>query len=301
MSSGNSNAWQRFWFEPVPASSAALVRIAVGLICLGFALSLVPDFGTFYLDHGLLPRADAPPGRLPWGPLTRAPDWMIVSTWVVLMASSLLVVVGWRTRLSSVLMFLALVAIQRRDPYVLNGGDNLVRLLCLYLTLIPSGVWLSLDQRRRGQHFHTVPLIAPWGMRLIQVQLCVTYLVAVATKLASDSWRDGSALAYAWRYEAVGRLTPPAWIIDSRPIVELLTTMSMSIELAIPLLIWSRATRTWAIAAGVALHLSIHATLQVGFFSLAIFACYLAFVPPEAARRFVLGIASRRTATVRDA
>lgn len=277
--------WQRFWFEPAPASTAALVRIAVGLLCLGWALSLAPDIGAFYLSDGILPGRDAPPHQLlAWGPLTHAPDSVIVGTWLALVASSVCVVLGWRTRLMTILMFLALVAVQRRNPYILNGGDGLVRLLALYLVFVPAGRWLSLDARRGGGD---VPLIAPWGLRLIQVQLAVLYLVAAGTKLAAAPWRDGTALAYAWRYDGIIRVVPPDWIIDHRPIIELLTLTSIAIELAIPLLIWFSATRVWVIALGVLLHLGIHVTLQVGFFSLAIFAAYLAFLPPERATALV--------------
>jgi hypothetical protein len=40
-----------------------------------------------------------------------------------------------------------------------------------------------------------------------------------------------------------------------------------------------------AMAFGVAIHLGIEATLLIGWFSLAVIACYLAFVPPEVLRR----------------
>ena len=293
-------AWNRFWFEPVPASTAALVRIAIGLLCLGWALSLAPDIDAFYLEGGILPRPESRDvGPLVLGPLTHAPDWVILATWSTLVLASALVVVGRWSRLASIAMFLALVSLQRRNPHVLNGGDGLVRLLALYLVAIPGGAWLSLDRVRRTRDLSVVPLIAPWGLRLIQLQLCVVYLVAVWTKLSSHAWRDGSALAYAWRYEGIARFVPPRLVIDSPALIEPMTLASISIELAIPLLVWVRGARGWAIAAGIVLHLLIHATLQVGFFSLAIFACYLAFAPPDRSRAFVLGARDRLVRTGR--
>lgn len=295
-------AWNRFWFEPVPASTAALVRIAVGLVCLGWAVSLAPDIDAFYLHDGILPRAGTTAGQpFQLGPLTTAPDWVIVVTWAILVVASALVVVGHWSRLPSIAMFLALVALQRRNPHVLNGGDALVRLLALYLIAIPAGAWLSLDHWRRTRDLSVVPKIAPWGLRLIQLQLCIVYLFAVWTKLSSRAWRDGSALSYVWRYETINRFVPPQLVIDSPALIQPMSLVSISIELAIPLLVWVRGARVWAIVAGIVLHLLIHTTLQVGFFSLAIFACYLAFVPPDRARSAVFGARARVTTRRRTA
>ena len=60
---------------------------------------------------------------------------------------------------------------------------------------------------------------------------------------------------------------------------------TLAVELAIGLLVWNRNLRPWVLAAGVVMHTMIMATIAVGFFSLAMFAMYLAFVPSQTVQR----------------
>src|SRR5204862_8130328 len=51
-------AWQRFWFEPEETSTLALVRIAFGLVVLGWTGALAHDSVAFFTGSGLLPSSD---------------------------------------------------------------------------------------------------------------------------------------------------------------------------------------------------------------------------------------------------
>jgi hypothetical protein len=52
--------------------------------------------------------------------------------------------------------------------------------------------------------------------------------------------------------------------------------------LAIAVLVWNRRWRFWVLAAGVVMHVTMMVSMNVGFFSLAMFVLYLAFVPADA-------------------
>jgi hypothetical protein len=52
-------------------------------------------------------------------------------------------------------------------------------------------------------------------------------------------------------------------------------------------LVWPRRTRMWVLAAGVLFHLGIDVFLDIGFFSIAIYLTYLAFLPQDIAQRVV--------------
>src|SRR5947209_7766869 len=54
-------AWERFWFAPEPASTLALLRIAIGLVTLIWALALIPDLQTFEGSRGLVRGSSAAP------------------------------------------------------------------------------------------------------------------------------------------------------------------------------------------------------------------------------------------------
>src|SRR5207247_11014546 len=48
-------AWNRFWFRPRSTSTLAVLRIAVGLVLVGWTLTVAPDVRTFFSHRGMLP------------------------------------------------------------------------------------------------------------------------------------------------------------------------------------------------------------------------------------------------------
>ena len=62
----------------------------------------------------------------------------------------------------------------------------------------------------------------------------------------------------------------------------------MVTELSLAVLIWNRRLRPWVLLVGVSLHVGIESSIMVGFFSYAMLASYLCFIPPETSTRYVL-------------
>jgi hypothetical protein len=208
--------------------------------------------------------------------------------------SSACLVVGYRTRAAALVVFLGLLAFQRRDPWAFDSGDGLLRVTALYLALSPAGAALSLDRARRTRdRFWEFPARAPWALRLMQVQLSVIYLATAWTKLRGATWNDGTAVSYALRVGDLERFPIPRFVTDSTLIANLMTYGTLTIEIALGVLVWNRRARPWVLGLGVALHLSIEYSMRVGFFTAAMFVLYLAFVPPETASRVVLAVRER--------
>lgn len=259
-------AWEHFWFRPEPTSTLALLQIAVGAVVIAWALLLAPDLQTFYGVDGVVPGTRA-------APVLEA----------VLLLGGAALVVGYRTRLAAALVFVSLAWLHRVDPWAMHAGDGLLRDLVFVLAIAPGGA-------RRAGGF---PLRAPWAIRLVQLQVSVMYLAAVAAKLGGSTWRDGTAVSYPLRLPELTRFAPPEWLTGSVAGAHVLTWGTLATEAAIGLLVWSRRARPWVLALGVGLHLSIDVTLRAGLFSWIVLAAYVAFVPSERAERILL--AARRT------
>lgn len=86
------------------------------------------------------------------------------------LASSALLMLGWRTRTMSVLFMLGVISLQNRSIFVGDGGDNVIHLVALYLTLTRCGQVWSLDARRAARHGPGAPAprdatgIALWAL-----------------------------------------------------------------------------------------------------------------------------------------
>lgn len=290
--------WNRFWFAPQETSALALFRIGFGLLTFAWTLALLPDLLTFFGRDGIVPRPpDYSRVDLPWtwGLLDGAPGHgVVIALFVVMLVASVLVTVGLYTRLASAVLFVAILSFERRNPFVFNAGDTLIRVMALYLVLAPAGASLSVDRLRRArERFWSFPARAPWALRLVQLQVSVIYLSTVWEKLQGDTWRDGTAVSYALRTTDIQRVALPHALVDSQLVAGVLTYGTLATELAVGVLIWNRRARPFVIVPAIMLHLFIEATLTAGFFSAAMLTAYLAFVPPDTASRWLLGARDR--------
>ncbi|MGH2786094.1 MAG: HTTM domain-containing protein [Actinomycetota bacterium] len=273
--------WDRFWFSPTSLATLAVVRIAFGAIMFAWGLAIAPDSLSFFSAHGVLP--EHPAAGVRWGLLALwNADIAVVLVVLMLLVSSACLTLGYRARLAAILSWVALISLTRRDPFVFNSGDALLRNIALFLALAPTGEALSLDRWRADRaSFWSFPARAPWALRLIQVQISMVYLFTVWAKARGERWFGGTAVSESLRVDDLLRLRLPDALTDSVLLANLLTFGTLAAELGLALLIWNRRWRPYVIVAGIALHLFIELTFALGFFSKVMIASYLSFVPEE--------------------
>lgn len=286
--------WNRFWFEPTETSSLALFRIAFGLIAFVWTATLIPNISAFYGPNGILPSLpDRGPGE--WGLLAFSTNPALT---VIVVAGTLVaavaVTVGAFTRVASIALWIGIVSLIQRNAYITNSGDGVLRDMAFLLMLTPAGAALSVDRLRAAPgRFWEFPARAPWGLRLIQIQISVGYLSAALHKMSTDLWWDGSAVSYALRMEDIHRLHFSDFVAESVALTGALTYGTMFLELALAVLIWNRRLRPWVLGLGIGLHLGIDSSIMVGYFSYLMLAGYLAFVPPETMSRKLIAMRDR--------
>jgi len=285
------SGWDRFWFEPQETSSLALFRIAFGLVATFWTLSLLPNLFAFFGPNGIVPTyPQAGPGA--WGVLAISNSEPFVAVvFVATLLASVALTAGLRTRWAAVVVYLGILAFQRRNPMVANSGDELIGNLALFCALAPSGVALSLDRWRAAPgRFWEFPARAPWALRLIQIQISVVYLSSVWQKVEGELWRNGTAVSYALRITDVHRFATPDFVTHSLMLSELVTFGTLALEASLGILVWNRVARPWVLTMGIAMHVGIDLWILVGFFSFAMIVSYIAFIPAETASRRIIAV-----------
>jgi hypothetical protein len=270
------STWERLL--AADARPLAAFRIAVGAVALTDAIDRARDAFTFYSDRGLLAAGASLP-RLPgqWSLLDLGASPAAV---VVFFAAFLLVAaaftLGYRTRLTTILLWLAVCSIQNRNAAIGASGDTALRALCFWAMFADLGGRFSLDVAlgRRAP----ADVVPGLPARALELQVCLVYVFALLTK-TGQTWREGSAVFFAVQGTDFGR--PLGLTLAAAPgLCRALTYGTLLVEAVLPplVLFGSRRARAAALAAGVALHAGIFATMRVGVFSLVMPASYALFV-----------------------
>jgi hypothetical protein len=207
---------------------------------------------------------------------------------------SVCLTLGYHTKIASAVVFVGLVSVNRRNPFIFNAGDSLLRVLSFYILLAPAGASLSLDRwRHNRQTFWNFPRRPQWSTRLIQVQLSIIYVATVWEKLRGETWNEGTAVSYALRVDEYGRFPEPHFLASTPLLVNLATYGTLALEAALGVLVWNRKARPWVLVLGLIFHVSIAYSIKVGFFTAGMLTLYLSFLPPERASGLIRSIGAR--------
>ncbi|MFN3258092.1 MAG: HTTM domain-containing protein [Ilumatobacter sp.] len=269
----------RLLFVPQSAWPIAIARIVIGVAVLGWSVSMMFDVDALLGSDALIGPEFAS-DRWRWIALdSTAAVWIAL---VLLVVASVGIIVGFRSTWFLLAAFVLLVAVQRRSPMILNSGDIIVRNLTLLLACCPTSAALSVDRwRREGRAaLRTAPLVAPWGLRLVQLQVMVVYFFAFWGK-SGDLWRDGTAVSTSLRLLDLQRFGQLDVLVDSVVVIAVLTWGTLAVELALAGLLWHRRARPILIVLGITLHLLIDSFLLVGFFGIAMIAGLMTFLDGE--------------------
>jgi hypothetical protein len=227
----------------------------------------------------------------------------------IALVANVLFMLGYKSRTMGLISVLAHSAIYQRNSWFMNGGDRLVREFGFYICLVPCGASYSIDawlknrkRFRMGLKPILRPLVPVFGLRVIQLQIAFVYLISGIDKAASGSWQRGTALYYSLSTDNYLRsdwLVAP--ILDSRlgyEVLKLSTYVTLVWELTFCVLVLWRPTRWLTLVVGVLVHVGIHGSLMVAFFSAASMWAYLAYLPYDWVEKLERWWAGRRKTTL---
>ncbi len=302
LSSEGIDAWNRFFYQPIPATSLGLFRIAFASVMLVTVTFIAIDASIWYGEDGVLPLAYAAKtlDGTRWNILALLPqtEGMLRCFFGVFFMAIVALLIGFQTRLASILVWACLVSMHHRDVYLLNSGDHLMRTLTFFLMFAPADRAFSVDRLlrlRRGQESPGMATIVPWPQRLLQIQVCVMYFSAVLWKLEGTQWIDGTAAHYILHLDEFKRFPVPDFA-HTLWFSRLATWSSLAVEAAFPFLIWIRPLRGVMLIAGVLLHLGLEYTMNIPFFQWVVLSSYFLFLDDWQGMRKLTADAEQRAA-----
>lgn len=319
------NRWQRL--VGVDVRSLAALRIALASVLIYDILARARDLSAHYTDRGVLPRAEL----LAWkgDPSLFSVHLLGGSVWVqgllftLALGAALALLVGWRTRLATVLSWLLLASLHVRNPLVLHGGDQLLRVMLFWAMFVPWGRMASWDARSSSAPMGTaqtadgstyVVSVATFALKL---QLCGMYWISAALKWHPIWVQDGTAVEMALKLDQLS--TPLGRTLTEYPdLLVWATHGTMVLETVGPALawcpLWTAPLQCLAVILFAGFHLlGLAPALYLGIFPFVCAACWTIFLPdafwdrwcPKALRtwagpwrRFIMALPGRPTASV---
>lgn len=284
--------WERFWFDRIGGAPLGLFRILFGLGSAAYAALLFPDRDIWFTNQGpityavsrLINSAGAA-GQRPINIIGPAESqFEITLFFAVFILFALTLSAGFLTRLSSIVVWVAINSLHNRNPAILNGGDLVYSVMAFYLILSPSGAALSVDRIirvARGVEKVGPVLIVPWTQRLMQLQVSIIYLSTVLGKASGPAWQDGSAIYYPLSYPELQRFPMPHFGTEDLWIIDLLTYGTLVIEASMAVFVWHPRLRLYALLGGVMLHLGIEYSMNIPLFAGIMISTYAVFLNDE--------------------
>lgn len=322
--------WDLLTVRPVSLYAASVLRIGYGLLYLVFLLREFPHRDEIW-----------GPGSA-WTPalahqLFEQTGWISVLAvsdnrayfelcYVLALVTSALFMLGWRTRVLSVLFAVVVTSFHGRAIFMTDGGDNLVLLMSLYLALTACGRRWSLDARRdrlktvragnapepttslftrqlRDARTTLITVVHNCGMFVIAAQVCFLYGSAGLYKVQGASWGGGTALHYVLNLELFRPWPALSHFVDEHTLVVAVAGyMTVLLQVAFPFVLFGRLKYP-VLAMLLSMHIGIAVLMGLPLFSGAMIVADAVFLPdrfytflPHLCRRAVRRTDRRRPA-----
>lgn len=245
----------------------SLMRIAVGLVLLVDLFIRSLSIRAFFTDEGVLPveilkTYNWNPYYFSFHAINGALWWQIL-LFLLNAFCIVLLIRGYRSRLFTFICWVFLTSLQNRNPFILQGGDDLLRLILLWGIFLPWGERYSAkpssypDRSFSYAHVGYILLIAS------------VYFFSALLKTHDEWHSDGTALYYALSLDQL-RLPLGTVLYQYPGLMKALTHVVFYLELVAPILlvipIVNYRIRLTGLIAIALLHIGIAGTLYVGLF-----------------------------------
>ncbi|MEC4017441.1 HTTM domain-containing protein [Streptomyces sp. H27-D2] len=289
--------------------AAAALRIGYGFLYLVFLLREFPHRDEIW-----------GPGS-PWTPALAAElfsqtGWSSILTlsdsrpyfeacYALALVASALYMLGWRTRVLSVIFAVVVASFHSRAIFMTDGGDNLILLMAVYLCFTACGRRWSLDARRvrirvsadqAGQpstnrrtsnslsqlssaRQHLTTVMHNCAMLVIAAQVCLLYGSAGLYKVQGSYWDNGTALHYVLNLGLFRPWPALSLMVDRHQMLVVIASyLTVLLQVALPFVLFSRAKYV-VLTMLLGMHLGIAVLMGLPLFSGAMVIADAVFLP----------------------
>ncbi len=290
------------FFGRISAVPFGLLRIGWATAAFGSMVFQWPIIRLVYSDQGVFPPEWADSfARVDYRftLLSYIHDPLAVEGLVLLfLLTSFCMIIGYRTRLVTIMTVVMLNSFQEQSFAVFAGGDSVLRVTGLILLIAPGINAISLDRLLLQEHaWLTEKRVLPrltmpsWPRLAITWQMVLIYVTAGWYKLLDPMWRNGTGTVASMSHDEFARFgtglgkffvfftVPLSWGTIGWQILWLTFLVPLRFRRLLPP--WLQGYRRWMLLVGVIFHVLIFALLDAGIFSVAMLGIYLGILDQD--------------------
>lgn len=266
--------------------SLALFRVVLAVLVLADLANRATDLTVHYADAGVLPRTVLLERVLSrWSfslNVMNGEPFFQALLFCVAAVAALGLLVGYRTRLMTVVLWVLVLSIQWRNPLVGGADGPLLRLMLFWAMFLPLGAYWSVDRALKGGAVRLSTRFLSLATVGLFMQIAFVYWFTAALK-SGPEWRvDGTALYYALSLDQIS--TPLGrYLLNFPDSLAVMTFATFGLEALGPFLLFcpffTGPVRTAAVVAFVGLHFGIWLTMDIGIFPWISAFCMVCFLP----------------------
>ncbi len=250
----------------------AFMRIGVAAVIMLDLLIRSTDLEAFYADTGVVPLELL--FRYGWNEYfisvhTISGLWQVqLVLFLLSFFCALMLLIGYRTQLFTILSWFLLLSLHNRNGFILQGGDDLLRMVLFWCMFIPWGLRYSYDSL--ASLYTPKIVVMPTSVALFAYILQVSYLYTGSALLKGPEWSiEFTALYYTYSLDQIAY--PITKYLYYHPdLLKELTRIAFYFELLIPVLFFLPFAHSFFRLAAVVLIILFHTfnsiTLFIGLF-----------------------------------
>jgi len=177
---------------------------------------------------------------------------------------------GIGKNLTALILFFFYEILQNLCPSILNGGDNLLKFIMIYMIFIDSYDYFSIKPKifKNKEYLKFNYFLSNLGGISICIHLCFAYFISAIHKIHADVWFNGVATYYTLSLERFRGTGYNLTLAKNALFVTFSTYGTILIELFYPVLVWFNRTKKIMILLAILLHLSIYVFMMIYDFQL---------------------------------
>lgn len=271
----------------IDTRTLALFRISLGTILLIDLIEKSLDIVAFYTDRGILPRdifLSQFKHTAIWSfHLVSGSVWIQLILFLLASLAAVCLIVGYNTRMATILCWVLLTSLHYRNPMILQGGDVLLRMLTFWSMFVPLGSSYSIDRAIDPQpSSHNEQRIVSMGTTALLLQVVILYWFTALLKTDQKWIPDGTAIYYALMLDAFA--TPIGlWLRQFPLVMQALTYIVYVLEAGAIIFLMSpwrtMAIRSIGVILLIMMHIGIGVCMSLGLFPLVDIVALLLFIP----------------------